>query len=959
MLGISKLCRWVVISVAVILSVAGYASNSPMTSAESSLPGVPDGDYGLGLAVANSGLNLMVANPFDEHYVYDWQTVTVRSNYHMGYDLSLMALGDNDQMALRGSNGGVIKQTVGGGLANNSWGLATEHPDSAESELWHGLINQGVLLSNVGEYPDGDNSGDEYRIYYGINIDGGTVADTYQIRLQYNLTAREPKTPTILRVETERCAIGSDCSLNMVGTKLGEIDDIGIDFNWDGQVGSSEKCTDLTIDQDDNDLATCQLPEYSAELTSQDDGGTFEILFTDGEQTVDSGHQLTYYYQPEITGVDAPTMIIKPNMSVVDMASTDTSSLMLADDGTVYLWGDTPLYDLSGHKIFDTAVAPVIVEGFPDVTSVDHLTGIAANGRSYLATSNQGYIYGWGDNSDFRLPIDDNSDWVYKPQQSRYYNLGSDNRQSQMAVLGDGFGVSVDAVRARAKKNMSTWGVNTNGQRGDEHTDIGSKVVNDVSDGSYPLNADKDEKFVQVAAGAAHAIATTNAGRVFTWGAFGGNDGRLGFNTNSDAVRPHDITKPDSGDDYLSELYHDEHRRFIQVAAGDNFSVALAVDEITDQTFLYAFGANDYGQLGVGGLAKNGANLVMQSKSSTERIVGITASGKSVAAWTSDGRLYAWGDNSGGKLGIAGGEVINKPTQILGEYQITDVALGRTNYVVTTDNRILAWGGQTLGIVDITNQLTHPAYLIKITGKHLDRADLGVDFNNNGAIDSGEKPLARSCTANGCYLLVSTASMTNPGNYQIIATTVYGGRAEWSGVKGQIDNGRHIVSKRVDVPLISIIDDEIVSDESEANGAQASDENPDDTIDKVNNTENTSTKSDDQNDVDDDGSDGDDGDDGDGDDGDDVVIADDNNNDAKDDSQPDNSSDANGVGDVSSDANESSDSIESSADLGGVVSRPDSPSIQPVNGQIESVFDGAGGVNVDNQSQLSILINDG
>ena len=806
-------------------------------------------------------------------------------------------------------------------------------------------------MSNVGEYPDGDNSGDEYRIYYGINIDGGTVADTYQIRLQYNLTAREPKTPTILRVETERCAIGSNCSLNMVGTKLGEIDDIGIDFNRDGQVVSSEKCADLTIDQDDNDLATCQLPEYSAELTSQDDGGTFEILFTDGEQTVDSGHQLTYYYQPEITGVDAPTMIIKPNMSVVDMASTDTSSLMLADDGTVYLWGDTPLYDLSGNKIFDTTDAPVIVEGFPDVTSVDHLTGIAANGRSYLATSNQGYIYGWGDNSDFRLPIDDNSNWVYKPQQSRYYNLGSDNRQSQMAVLGDGFGVSVDAVRTRAKKNMSTWGVNTNGQRGDEHTDIGSKVVNDVSDGSYPLNVDKDEKFVQVAAGAAHAIATTNAGRVFTWGAFGGNDGRLGFNTNSDAVRPHDITKPDSGDDYLSELYHDEHRRFIQVAAGDNFSVALAVDEITGQTFLYTFGANDHGQLGVGGLVKNGANLVMQSKNSTERIVGITASGKSVAAWTSDGRLYAWGDNSGGKLGIAGGEVINKPTQILGEYQITDVALGRTNYAVTADNRILAWGGRTLGIVDITNQLTHPAYLVKIIGKHLDRADLGVDFNNNGVIDSGERPLARSCTANGCYLLVSTASVTNSGNYQVIATTAYGGRAEWNGVKGQIDNGRHIVSKRVDVPLISIIDDEIVSDEGDVNDAQTSDENPDDTIDKVNNIENASTKSDAQ-------------DDGESDvdnttDGDDVAITDDNENAAKDDSQPDNSSDANGVGDVSSDANESSDSIENSADLGGVVSRPDSPSIQPVNGQIESVFDGAGGVNVDNQSQLSILINDG
>ena len=216
-----------------------------------------------------------------------------------------------------------------------------------------------------------------------------------------------------------------------------------------------------------------------------------------------------------------------------------------------------------------------------------------------------------------------------------------------------------------------------------------------------------------------------------------------------------------------------------------------------------------------------------------------------------------------------------------------------------------------------------------------------MDFNNNGAIDSGEKPLARSCTANGCYLLVSTASMTNSGNYQIIATTAYGGRAERNGVKGQINNGRHIVLKRADIPLTSIIDDEIVSDESDANDAQASDENPDDTIYKVNNTENTSTKSDTQDDNN-----------GDADnttDGDDVVIIDDNDNDTKDDSQSDNSSDANGVG--SADANESSDSIENSADdLGNVVSRPDSPPIQPVNGQIESVFDGASGVNVDNQS---------
>ena len=193
--------------------------------------------------------------------------------------------------------------------------------------------------------------------------------------------------------------------------------------------------------------------------------------------------------------------------------------------------------------------------------------------------------------------------------------------------------------------------------------------------------------------------------------------------------------------------------------------------------------------------------------------------------------------------------------------------------------------------------------------------------------------------------------MTNSGNYQVIATTAYGGRAEWNGVKGQTDNGQHVVSKRADVPLISIIKEEIVSDEGDVNDAQTSDENPDDTIDKVNNTENISTKSDAQDD--------DEGDVDNTTDGDDVAITDDNEDAAKDDSQPDNSSDANGVGDVSSDANESSDSIENSADLGSVVNRPDSPPIQPVNGQIESVFNGASGVNVDNQSQLSILINDG
>ena len=274
---------------------------------------------------------------------------------------------------------------------------------------------------------------------YGVKVDYSTPADTYSTAVKYTLSQQIPDTPAVIKLDRSEYAIGDDDANNrlihLTGVRFDMVTGVGVDFNGDGEINDGEGCTDWSRENGNstND-ATCNLPVFdfqlvnSANAPSADEfGGVFNLLLQDNtDRVVPSGHQITYHYQPRIDSVavlnsdSSSTLAIKDSVGIVDMVSTNSASMMLTDDGDVYLLGNTPIYDGS-QKVFNKTMAPMTVK-LPDLTHTDAIVDIAGYGNSYYAISHQGYLYAWGDNNAQQLPLQDSHvGWFAQPVASSYY----------------------------------------------------------------------------------------------------------------------------------------------------------------------------------------------------------------------------------------------------------------------------------------------------------------------------------------------------------------------------------------------------------------------------------------------------------------------------------------------------------------------------------------------------------
>lgn len=162
----------------------------------------------------------------------------------------------------------------------------------------------------------------------------------------------------------------------------------------------------------------------------------------------------------------------------------------------------------------------------------------------------------------------------------------------------------------------------------------------------------EEVQFAQIASGGSHTLAIDSAGQLYSWGA--NNKGQLGNNAlGTDSYSAvHLSSTADFGG--VANPLHEKSFRII-AAGGDQ---SFAVD---GEGQLYAWGSNDYGQIGnnaVGVDAPIAVNLSVEANFSgtTNPLFGKTfqaiASGVDhVAAVAYSGELYVWGRNSVGQLG--------------------------------------------------------------------------------------------------------------------------------------------------------------------------------------------------------------------------------------------------------------------------------------------------------------------
>ena len=142
------------------------------------------------------------------------------------------------------------------------------------------------------------------------------------------------------------------------------------------------------------------------------------------------------------------------------------------------------------------------------------------------------------------------------------------------------------------------------------------------------------ESIVDVSAAKYHALAVTKEGTVYSWG--NGRSGKLGNGTENSHPEPV----------LIASLLK---QRVTKIAASENHSLVL-----TDRGQVFAFGSDRFGQLGLGNTDTNRWTSEPKRIDGLKRemVVGIAAGDHHSLCYTSDGKVFAWGSNKNGQLGI-------------------------------------------------------------------------------------------------------------------------------------------------------------------------------------------------------------------------------------------------------------------------------------------------------------------
>jgi alpha-tubulin suppressor-like RCC1 family protein len=288
------------------------------------------------------------------------------------------------------------------------------------------------------------------------------------------------------------------------------------------------------------------------------------------------------------------------NNKMVAVALGYFHSTALAADGTVYTWGNNDNGRLGDNSIIQKETPVRVLKGAYIGTTYlgddgnNKIIAVALGGSHSIALAEDGTVYTWGNNSNGQLG--DNSTTqretpvkVLKGDYSGTTYLGDDSNNKIIAVAVSEY----NSIALAADGTVYCWGNNNFGQIGDNTTTTPRinpvKVLNGAYSGTMYLGDDSNNKIIDVALGYCFSIALAADGTVYSWGNNG--NGRLGDNSIIQKETPVRVLKGAySGTTYLGD---DGNNKIKDVTSGYSHSIALSADNT-----VYAWGDNSSGQLG-------------------------------------------------------------------------------------------------------------------------------------------------------------------------------------------------------------------------------------------------------------------------------------------------------------------------------------------------------------------------
>jgi alpha-tubulin suppressor-like RCC1 family protein len=367
-------------------------------------------------------------------------------------------------------------------------------------------------------------------------------------------------------------------------------------------------------------------------------------------------------------------------------AAAPAASAATTNPGELYAFGNNYFGQLGSATNNGTSNAnptPALVN-LPGASGP--LTEIAAGGFHSLALTTSGQLYAFGDNQYGQLGnATNNGTEEPNPTPTLVSLPGASGAVAQIAAGRE------HSLALTSTGQLFAFGNNQYGQLGNatnnENSNPNPTPVAVVLPGASGA-------VTQIAAGALHSLALTTSGQLY---AFGDNQyGQLGNATNNGMAKPNPtpalVTLPGASG------------AVTQIAGGGSQSLVL-----TSSGQLYAFGDNQYGQLGTAtnaGMAKpNPTPALVTLPGASGAVTQIAGGGFHSLALTSTGQLYAFGENNFGQLGSATNNESSKPNPTPAPASlpgasgaVTQIAAGGFHSLaLTTSGQLYAFGNNGYG----------------------------------------------------------------------------------------------------------------------------------------------------------------------------------------------------------------------------------------------------------------------
>lgn len=221
-----------------------------------------------------------------------------------------------------------------------------------------------------------------------------------------------------------------------------------------------------------------------------------------------------------VTSKSSPVQVAGGHL-FVEIAGMDSAAVARKADGSVWTWGNGANGRLGNNTTTSTSSPVAVVGGHVFVEiSAGHGSDGGGNGNHVLARKADGTVWAWGLNTNGQLG--DNS---------------TTDKSSPVQVAGGHLFVEISAgstfsMGRKVDGSVWCWGLGTSGQLGD----------NTTTSKSSPVQVSGSHIFVEISGGSIHAMARKADGSAWGWGmnntAGSGGQGRLGDNTTTTKSSP-------------------------------------------------------------------------------------------------------------------------------------------------------------------------------------------------------------------------------------------------------------------------------------------------------------------------------------------------------------------------------------------------------------------------------------